>query len=95
MTNPFAGSYVEDLGPLVELGAELGQALIDKALAALGCPAADVSAYGEAAVFNVDEHAVAADRPEHGASISTVRRCGRSRPRRRAPAGPGHRRRCP
>jgi hypothetical protein len=72
MTNPFAGSYIEDVGPLVELGAELGQALIDEALAALGCPAADVSAYGKAAVVGTNgeiEHAAALIHPKFGAPI--------------------------
>jgi hypothetical protein len=75
MRNPFAGSYIDDLGPLVELGAELGQTLIDEAMAALGCPAADVSAYGKAAIVGTNgeiEHAAAVIHPKFGAPIRAV-----------------------
>lgn len=72
LTNPYAGSYVEDLGPLVALGAELGQLLVDEALAALGRPADEVSAYGKAAVVGTNgeiEHAAALIHPKFGAPI--------------------------
>lgn len=75
MTNPFAGSYVDDLGPLVDLGAELGQALIEEAMAVLGCAAADVSGYGKAAVVGTNgeiEHAAALIHPKFGAPIRAV-----------------------
>lgn len=75
MTNPFAGRYVEDLTPLVDLGAELGQALIDEAMAALGCSADEVSAYGKAAVVGTNgeiEHAAALIHPKFGAPIRAV-----------------------
>ena len=71
-TNPFAGQYVDDLGPLVDLGAELGQVLIDEALAVLGCPADEVSGYGKAAVVGTNgeiEHAAALIHPKFGAPI--------------------------
>ena len=71
-TNPAAGTYVENLDNLVDLGAELGQVLIDEALAALGCPAGDVSAYGKAAVVGTNgeiEHAAAFIHPKFGAPI--------------------------
>lgn len=72
LTNPFAGRYVDDLAPLVDLGAELGLVLIDEALAVLGCDIADVSAYGKAAIVGVDgeiEHAAALIHPKFGAPI--------------------------
>lgn len=71
-TNPYAGRYVEQLDDLVELGAELGRALIDEALAVLGCPVDEVSAYGKAAVVGTDgeiEHAAALIHPRFGAPI--------------------------
>jgi hypothetical protein len=71
-TNPYAGRYVEQLDELVELGAELGRALIDEALAVLGCPIDEVSAYGKAAVVGTDgeiEHAAALIHPRFGAPI--------------------------
>lgn len=72
ITNPWAGRFVEDLAPLVELGAELGAVLVDEALAALGVDAGDVSAYGKAAVVGTDgeiEHAAALIHPRFGAPV--------------------------
>ncbi len=72
MTNPFAGRYVDDLGPLVDLGATLGQALIDEALAALGGSVDDVSGYGKGAVVGSNgeiEHAAALIHPKFGAPV--------------------------
>ena len=71
-TNPLAGTYLDDLTEMVALGAELGQLLITEALAALGCPADDVSAYGKAAVVGTSgeiEHAAALIHPKFGAPI--------------------------
>lgn len=71
-TNPLAGVYQEDLGDLVDLGAELGQVLIDEALAVLGGSIDDVSGYGKAAVVGTDgeiEHAAALIHPKFGAPI--------------------------
>lgn len=71
-TNPAAGRFVDNLDALVDLGAELGQVLIDEALAVLGCPAAEVSAYGKAALVGTNgeiEHAAALIHPKFGAPI--------------------------
>jgi hypothetical protein len=71
-TNPFAGRYVDDLTELVDLGAELGQLLIDEALAALGRPADEVSAYGKSVIVGVNgeiEHGAALIHPKFGAPI--------------------------
>ena len=71
-TNPLAGVYQEDLSDLIDLGAELGQVLIDEALDALGGSVDDVSAYGKAAVVGVHgeiEHAAALIHPKFGAPI--------------------------
>jgi hypothetical protein len=72
MTNPYAGRYVDDLSDLVELGAAVGQRLADEALAVLGAPAAEVTAYGKAAIVGADgeiEHAAAVIHPRFGAPI--------------------------
>jgi hypothetical protein len=71
-TNPLAGVYREGLDQLVDLGAELGQILVDEALAALGGPVDDVSGYGKAAIVGADgeiEHAAALIHPRFGAPV--------------------------
>jgi hypothetical protein len=71
-TNPAAGTYVDDLSELVALGAQLGQTLVDEALAALGAPVEEVAAYGKAAVVGTNgeiEHAAALIHPTFGAPI--------------------------
>ncbi len=71
-TNPLAGVYVADLAELVDLGAPLGQLLVDEALAALGRPADEVSAYGKAVIVGIAgeiEHGAALIHPKFGAPI--------------------------
>jgi hypothetical protein len=71
-TNPFAGTYVEDLEEMVALGATLGEVLIDEALAALGASVDAITAYGKAAIVGVDgeiEHAAAFIHPKFGAPV--------------------------
>ena len=48
--NPFAGSYTQDLTPLMDIGAELGGLLGDKCVAALGITPAQAESYGKAAM---------------------------------------------
>ncbi len=70
--NPFAGQYVENLDDLMEMGAELGGLLGDKAVAALGIKAADVEGYGKAAMVGENgelEHAAAILHPKMGAPL--------------------------
>lgn len=72
LTNPLAGQWVDDLRELEALGAALGARLVDEALAALGAPAADVTAYGKAAVVGTAgeiEHAAALIHPKFGAPV--------------------------
>ena len=67
--NPFAGRYVEDLEPLMEIGAELGGLLGDKAVAALGITPAEAQSYGKAALVGENgelEHAAAILHPRLG-----------------------------
>jgi hypothetical protein len=70
--NPFAGHYVEDLTLLMEIGAELGGLLGDKAVAALGIKPADIESYGKAAMVGENgelEHAAALLHPSMGAPL--------------------------
>lgn len=70
--NPFAGWYEEDLTPLMEIGAELGGYLGERAVAALGIAPADAESYGKAALVGEDgelEHAAALLHPKMGAPL--------------------------
>ncbi len=70
--NPFAGRYVEDLSPLMEIGAELGGLLGERAVAALGIAPGEVESYGKAAMVGEDgelEHAAAILHPKLGAPL--------------------------
>lgn len=70
--NPFAGRYVEDLTPLMEIGAELGGYLGRRAVAALGIAPAAAESYGKAALVGEDgelEHAAALLHPKMGAPL--------------------------
>jgi len=64
--NPFAGRYVEDLQPLVQVGEALGALLGKQAVEALG---GVVESYGKAAIVGLDgeyEHAAAILHPTLG-----------------------------
>ena len=70
--NPFAGQYVEDLGPLVAIGEELGELLAKRAVAALGIEGAKAHSYGKAAAVGENgelEHAAAILHPKLGAPL--------------------------
>ncbi|MEO0912375.1 MAG: amino acid synthesis family protein [Pseudomonadota bacterium] len=72
IVNPFAGTYTEDLGPLMEIGAELGGTLGAKCVAALGIAPAEAESYGKAAMVGEDgelEHAAAILHPKLGAPL--------------------------
>jgi hypothetical protein len=67
--NPFAGTFVEDLTPLIEAGEELGALLAKRAMEALGDPA---ESYGEAAIVGEAgeyEHAAALLHPKLGVPL--------------------------
>lgn len=71
-TNPYAGRFEPDVAPLVLLGAELGEALAQEAVAALGTDVSEVSAYGKAAIVGTNgeiEHAAAFIHPRFGAPV--------------------------
>lgn len=70
--NPFAGRFVEDLGPLMAIGEEVGALLGERAVAALGVPPAAIESYGKAAIVGEDgelEHAAAILHPRLGAPL--------------------------
>ncbi len=67
--NPFAGGFTEDLDPLMEIGAELGDLLGRKCVSALGIEPADAQSYGKAAMVGENgelEHAAAILHPRLG-----------------------------
>ncbi|OQW55107.1 MAG: peptide synthetase [Proteobacteria bacterium SG_bin9] len=73
--NPFAGKYVEDLTPLIDIGEELGAMLSAKAVAALGIEGPTAQSYGKAAAVGENgelEHAAALLHPKMGAPVRKV-----------------------
>jgi hypothetical protein len=72
IANPFAGRYVEDLSELIDIGAEMGELLGRRAVAALGIRPAQAQSYGKAAMVGEDgelEHAAALLHPKLGAPL--------------------------
>jgi len=73
--NPFAGKYVDDLAPLMDVGEELGDLLAKRAVAALGIEGGKVQSYGKAAAVGENgelEHAAAILHPKLGAPFRKV-----------------------
>jgi Amino acid synthesis len=73
--NPFAGRYVEDLSPLIDIGEELGALLAARAVAALGIEGSAAESYGKAAAVGENgelEHAAAVLHPKLGAPVRKV-----------------------
>jgi hypothetical protein len=93
IANPYAGKWVEDLSVLETWGAELSGQLAERAVAALGVAAADVTAYGKAAIVGTDgelEHAAALLHPRFGAPVRAVVEHGADIiPSTKKVAGPG------
>lgn len=70
--NPFAGRYQDDLSELMEIGAEMGDILGRRAVAALGISPAEAQSYGKAVVVGEAgelEHAAAILHPKLGAPL--------------------------
>jgi len=70
--NPFAGKYVENLEPLIDVGEELGGILGKKAVEALRIIPKNAESYGKAAIVGVDgelEHAAAILHPKLGTPL--------------------------
>jgi hypothetical protein len=69
IANPFAGRYQEDLTELMDIGAELGDLLGNRARQALGIGPEQCESYGKAAIVGLDgelEHAGAVLHPKLG-----------------------------
>jgi hypothetical protein len=72
IANPFAGQFVQDLTPLMEIGEELGGVLGARCVAALGITPAQAQSYGKAAMVGEAgelEHAAAILHPRLGAPL--------------------------
>lgn len=72
IANPFAGTYVADLDPLMETGAQLGELLGRKCVEALGISPDRAESYGKAAMVGENgelEHAAAILHPKLGAPL--------------------------
>jgi hypothetical protein len=72
IANPFAGRYVEDLSELSDIGAELGDLLTRRCLAALGIEGPKAESFGNAAIVGEKgelEHAAALLHPKMGAPV--------------------------
>jgi hypothetical protein len=75
IANPFAGKYVEDLAPLMDIGEELGGLLAKRAVAALGIEGGKAESYGKAAIVGENgelEHAAAILHPKMGKPVREV-----------------------
>ena len=72
IANPFAGRYVEDLAPMIDMGEELGDLLARKCLEALGATEPIIESYGKACLVGEDgelEHAAALLHPTLGKPV--------------------------
>ena len=75
IANPYAGRFSRDLSALEEIGAELGDVLVRRAVDALGIAPADVNSYGKAAIVGEAgerEHAAAVLHPRLGKPVRAV-----------------------
>jgi hypothetical protein len=69
LENPFSGRYVEDLGELMDIGAELGDTLGKKCLGALNIGPEKAESYAKGCIVGTDgelEHAAAILHPKLG-----------------------------
>ncbi|HUL05819.1 MAG TPA: amino acid synthesis family protein [Candidatus Acidoferrum sp.] len=73
--NPFAGQYVQDLKPLMDIGEELGELLTRRCVAALDIEGGKAESYGKAAIVGEKgelEHAAAILHPQMGKPVRAV-----------------------
>jgi hypothetical protein len=73
--NPFAGKYVQDLKPLMDIGEELGGLLTQRCVQALGIPGGKAESYGKAAIVGENgelEHAAAILHPQMGKPVRAI-----------------------
>ena len=70
--NPFAGTFVENLEPLFDMGEELGEILATRGINALG---AAVESYGKGTIVGINgeiEHAAAIMHPKLGKPVRKI-----------------------
>jgi hypothetical protein len=93
IANPFAGRYEADLEALMQIGAELGDLLGRRCVAALGIAPAQAESYGKAAMVGEAgelEHAAAILHPRLGAPLrAAVERGAALVPSSKKMGGPG------
>jgi hypothetical protein len=93
IANPCAGTYVQDLEPLMAIGEELGDILGRQAVAALGIKPGQAESYGKAAIVGEDgelEHAGAILHPRLGKPLrAAVEKCAALVPSAKKRGGPG------
>ncbi len=73
--NPYAGRFVDDLSLLSDIGEELGDLLVRRAVAVLGIPGDRVHSFGKAALVGEDgelEHAAAILHPKLGTPFRQI-----------------------
>ncbi|GJE60465.1 amino acid synthesis family protein [Methylobacterium trifolii] len=91
--NPYAGTYVEDLTPLYDLGAEVSRILVERGIALLGVSAEEVESYGKGAIVGTAgeiEHSAAILHPRFGAPVRAALGGGKDIiPGTKKVAGPG------
>jgi len=91
--NPYAGSYSEELTELMEIGAELGDLLGRRAVAALGIKPNQAESFGKAAMVGENgeiEHAAALLHPRLGVPLrKTIEKGAAICPSSKKMGGPG------
>lgn len=91
--NPYAGSYVEDLTPLYDLGGEVSAVLAKRGIELLGVRAEEVQNHGKGAIVGTAgeiEHSAALLHPRFGAPVRSALGGGKDIiPGTKKVAGPG------
>jgi hypothetical protein len=73
--NPYAGQFVQELKPLMDIGEELGALLTKRCVEALGISGGKAESYGKAAIVGENgelEHAAAILHPQMGKPVRAV-----------------------
>jgi len=81
LKNPCAGKYVENLDELVEIGAELGTILTERAIDALRVEPKDIHNFGKGAIVGLNgeyEHTGAILHPKLGLTMRDVLNAGKA-----------------
>ena len=79
--NPSAGKYVENLEELIEIGAQMGTELTQRAIKALGVKPEGIHSFGKAVIVGTNgelEHAAAIMHPQLGQTMRKVLNAGKA-----------------